>query len=181
MFLLYFLSIRSRNCLEKFYRCQVCFFLGRSLFLRFFADVVSVFSVSFLLFWLFLPREKDQVVTGPPHTRLCLLSFFCCSAALVVSPVLAVRPASWRFFGVPFWAPRVFGILLEPSEALFLGTRGGRGVSCLLVLVCCFFLFCLFCGFTRLTRRPSQWLVLRQARGARRPAPRPSEGGGKPL
>ena len=31
-----------------------------------------------------------------------------------VSPVLAVRPASLRgFLGVPFWAPRVFEILLE--------------------------------------------------------------------
>ena len=38
----------------------------------------------------------------------------------------------------------------------------------------------LFCGFARFTRRPSQWLDLRQARGARRPAPRPSEGQGSP-
>ena len=45
--------------------------------------------------------------------------------------------------------------------------------------------FVLFCGFTRFTRRPSQWLDLRQARGARRPPlarvrarGSPSEGGG---
>ena len=45
--------------------------------------------------------------------------------------------------------------------------------------------FVLFCGFTRFSRRPSQWLDLRQARGARRPPlarvrarGSPSEGGG---
>ena len=76
---------------------------------------------------------------------------------------------------------------LAPSEAPFLGTRGGKGVSWLLVLGCCVFpfKFVLFCGFTRFTRRPSQWLDLRQARGARRPPlarvrarGSPSEGGG---
>ena len=59
-------------------------------------------------------RDKDQVVTGhPPHTHLFCWFLFCVLPLLSVSPVLTVRPASRRFLGVPFWAPRVFAILLE--------------------------------------------------------------------
>ena len=77
-------------------------------------------------------------------TRTCFAgSFsFCVLPLLSVSPVLAVRSASCWFFGVPFWALRVFGILLElmglelarPFRGPFLGTRGGRGFAVLLLL-----------------------------------------------
>ena len=88
-------------------------------------------------------RDKDQVVTGHPFTRTCVAgSFsFCVPPLLSVSPILAVRPTSWWFFGVPFWAPGVFGILLEltglelarPFRGPFLGTRGGKGFPVLLL------------------------------------------------
>ena len=60
-------------------------------------------------------RDKVQVVTGHPRSRTCflVLFLFCFPPLLSVPPVLAVRPASWRFSGVPFWAPGGFGILLE--------------------------------------------------------------------
>ena len=112
-----------------------------------FADVVSVFLGFVFAFLAFSSkRERSGGHRPPPHAPVFVVFLFVVLPRLFGSPVLAVRPASRRFFGVPFWAPRVFGILLEPSEALFLGTRGGRGVSWLLVLVCCFFplLFC-FC------------------------------------
>ena len=74
------------------------FFLGSfSLLLVFSSASFLFFSASFLFFWFFLSREKDQVVTGHPHTHLCLLFLFFCPAAFGVSPVLAVRPASWLF------------------------------------------------------------------------------------
>ena len=55
-------------------------FWGRSLFLRFFADVV-------LFLFVFLLRDKIQVVTGHPRTRTCFSgSFsFLCPAAFVCS------------------------------------------------------------------------------------------------
>ena len=67
---------------------------------------------AFLFFFL---REKAQVITGhtPTRTWVVFSCSFSCPAAFVCSPFLAVRPASWCFLGAPFWAPRVFGILLE--------------------------------------------------------------------
>ena len=51
LFSLYFLAFRSRNCLEKFYRCQVWFFSGFVLFsLGFFVVVVVVFGCCFCFF-----------------------------------------------------------------------------------------------------------------------------------
>ena len=66
-----------------------------------------------------------------------------------------------------------------------MGREAARVFLGFLSLVVVFSPFVLFCGFTRFTRRPSQWLDLRQARGARRPPlarvrarGSPSEGGG---
>ena len=107
------------------------------------------FSSTSLVRGFFL-RETVQVVTGHPLTRTCFavpFCLFCVPPLLSVSPVLAVRPASWWFFGVPFWAPRVFGIFLEPSEVFFLGREAARvflGFSCLVF----FFPCVLFCGHT---------------------------------
>ena len=131
------------------------FFWVRSLFLWFFRRRRFCFSrFRFRFSCFFLSREKDQVVTGHPHTHLCLLFLFFCPAAFGVSPVLAVRPASWRFFGVPFWAPRVFGILLEhtglelarPFRGPFLDARRQ---GCFLAS-CPWFLFFPFCFVLRL-------------------------------
>ena len=72
------------------------FFWVRSLFLWFFRR--RRFSAVFL-------RDTDQVVTGHPHTR-----FFACSFSLFACFALFGRASC---LGVPFWAPRVFGILLE--------------------------------------------------------------------
>ena len=53
-------------------------------------------------------RDNAQVVTGHPHTHLCLLFRFFCPAAFVVSPFLAVRPASWRFLRGAILGPARF-------------------------------------------------------------------------
>ena len=155
----------------------------------FFFFVVVVFG------FCFFSRDIAQVVTGHPHTHLfcfsCSLLF--CPAALV-PPILAVRPASWRFFSGCHSGPRVFfGILLELTGLeLARPFRGpfswdARRQGCFLASFPWFVFspFVLFCGFTRFARRPSQWLDLRQARGARRPPlarvrarGSPSEGGG---
>ena len=71
-------------------------------------------STSFFLF--FFSRDIAQVVTGHPHTHLfCFFLFFlCCPAAFVLfRPFWPCVPLLGVFFGVPFWAPCVFGILLE--------------------------------------------------------------------
>ena len=88
---------------EKFSLMSGLVFLGCLLSsFGFFADVVV------LVFFVF-KRERSGSNRAHPHTHL---GGFSCSffvpLAFVCSPFLAVRPASWRFFGVPFWAPRVF-------------------------------------------------------------------------
>ena len=66
------------------------------------------FGVLSLFLWFFRRRrfsrfffrDKDQVVTGHPSTRTGVAGFFsfCVPPLFSVSPVLAVRPASWWFF-----------------------------------------------------------------------------------
>ena len=185
MFLLYFLAVRSRKCLEKFSWCQVWCFLGS------FSLPLVFSSTSFFAFFVFW-RDTAQVVTGHPHTHFLFVPFlFLCPAALLVSPFLAVRPDSWRFSRgailgpARFWdSPWTYGAWARSPLPRPLSWDARRqGFSVLLLPCFSFSPFVLFCGFThlRLTRRPSQWLDLRQARGARRPAPRPSEGQGEPL
>ena len=71
---------------------------------------------SFLFLFVFsFERQRSGSNRTPPHTHLFFwfFFFFVSRRFLSVPPVLAVRPASWRFSGVPFWAPGGFGILLE--------------------------------------------------------------------
>ena len=81
-------------------------FWARSLFLWFF---------SWTSFFAVFLRDTDQVVTGHPHTHLFGFSF----SLFVSRPRFLFRPF-WPCvlllgvsLGVPFWAPRVFGLLLE--------------------------------------------------------------------
>ena len=110
------------------------FFWVRSLFLRFF--FCRRRRSRFLFLFFLFSRDSAQVVTGHPHTRTCFSgSFsFCVPPLLSFLPVLAVRPASWRFSGVPFWAPGVFGILLGPSEAFSWDARR-QGFSCVALVL----------------------------------------------
>ena len=102
----------------------------------------------------FLKRYSSGSNRTPPHAPFCLFLFSFCVPPHLFLPVLAVRPASCVFFGVPFWAPCVFGILLVLAlRPLFLGTRGGRGVRVLLVLGFFFSPSALFCGYTFLDAR----------------------------
>ena len=73
--------------------------------LGFFVEVVFV---CFLF-----KRQRSGSNRTPQHALVWSFFFSFCPAAFVLSPFLAVRPASWCFLGVPFWAPRVFWILLE--------------------------------------------------------------------
>ena len=124
----------------------------------------------------FFLRDKEQVVTGHPCTRTCVAGSFSLFVPplLSVSPVLAVRPASWWFFGVPFWAPGVFGILLEltgleltrPFRGPFLGTRGGKGFPVLLLPCFSFSPFVMFCGYT-FSRKARPVISRRPAAGDR--------------
>ena len=152
-FLLYVLTVRSRNYLEKFSWCQVCCFWVRSLFLRFFRR--RRFCFCFCL--CFLLREKAQVVTGHPHTHLCLLFLFSflsrrtwfiarfgrAPCFLVVFRGAILGPA--RFWDSPgthgAWArsPLLRPLFGREAASVFLGFLS-------LVVV---FPFCLFCGFTQ--------------------------------
>ena len=119
-----------------------------------FLDVRSVFFwVRSLFLWFFrrrrvfvFLRDTDQVVTGHPRTRACFAVLLV--PFLFVSRRVCLFRPFWPcvlllgvFLGVPFWAPRVFGILLElmglelarPFRGPFLGTRGGKGFPVLLL------------------------------------------------
>ena len=66
--------------------------------------------------FVFFLRHKDQVVTGHPLTRTCLagfFSFFVSRRFCLFRPVWPCVLLLGVFLGVPFWAPRGFGILLE--------------------------------------------------------------------
>ena len=156
----------------------------------FFSSSSSSFSV-----FVFFKRYSSGSNRTPPHALVLLFLF-----AFVLSRRTCLFRPFWPcvlllgvFLGVPFWAPRVFGILLELTGLeLARPFRGpfswdARRQGCFLASFPWFVFspFVLFCGFTRFTRRPSQWLDLRQARGARRPPlarvrarGSPSEGGG---
>ena len=171
MFLLYCLLFRSRNCLNAIDVRSGVFRLS-SFFLWCFADVVV----------FFFQRDSSGSNRAHPHTHLfcCFLFCFCVPPRLFL-PVLAVRPASWRFFGVPFWTPRVFWILLGPSEAFSWDARR-QGFSVLLLPCFLFPHFVVFCGcffFTRTRRgRP---VIERGIPPVIEPAPRPSEGPGSAI
>ena len=79
-------------------------FLVFSLFFGFFVDVVFAFVFLF-------KRQSSGSNRTPPHALVCCSCFFFCPA-VGLSSILAVCLASWRFLGVPFWAPCVFRILL---------------------------------------------------------------------
>ena len=158
MFLVYFLAVRSRKCLEKFSWCQVCCFLGFVLSsFGFFVDAV---------FRCFFLRDKDQVVTGHPFTRTCFAgSFsFCVPPLLSVSPVLAVRPASWWFSRgailgpARFWdSPGTYGAWARsPLPRPFSGDARRQGFSCASLALFSFSPCVLFCGHT-FSRSPSRW------------------------
>ena len=101
MFLLDYLLFRSRNCREKILLMSGLVFLG--FLLSSFGCLADV--VVFLFFF----RETAQVVTGHTPTRTCFafsFSVFCVPPRLFL-PVLAVRPASWRFSGCHS-GPRAF-------------------------------------------------------------------------
>ena len=123
--------------LEKFYLCQVwCFgFFFLSSFGFFFSPTSSSFCV-FVSF--FFSREKAQVVTGHTPTRTCVffLFFLCPRRNWFVLPFWPCVLSFWRFVGVPFWAPGVFGFSRDFSEAFFSDARRQGCFSASCVLFC---------------------------------------------
>ena len=156
-------SLDGRSCVSGIF----------SLYFRFFVDVSFVCVIS---------RDKAQVVTGHPHTHLFSSVFVLlfCPAALVYRPFLAVRPASWCFLGVPFWAPRVFGILLEltglelarPFRGPFFGREAAWVFLCFLCLVVIFpLLFCFAASHFLLEGPPTARPTAGPGRSTSRPSP----------
>ena len=155
MFLLYYLLFRSRNCLEKILLMSGLVFLG------FLLSSFGCLADVAVFFFFFFERDSSGSHRAHPHTHLFCFFLFCfCVPPRLFLPVLAVRPASWRFFGVPFWTPRVFGILLGPSEAFFLGREAARVFCASLAL---FFFFpvslCFAAVFFTRTRRGGPVIV----------------------
>ena len=111
IFLLYYLLFRSRNCLEKILLMSGLVFLGCRPSSLVFSPTSSSF---FSFFFFFLKRDSSGSHRAHPHTHLVFFPFSC----LCPPPLLSVHPFwpcvlfFWRFVGVPFWAPGVFGILL---------------------------------------------------------------------
>ena len=141
--------------------------------LGFFVDVAFVFP-----FLILFKRQSSGSNRTPPHALVLFVPVLFLSRRAWFS---AVHPASWCFFGVPFWAPRVFGILLEltgldlarPFQGPFLDARR-QG---------CFFASCLWFMFSPFCFAVTHVLLEGPPRDPRviSPAARPSEGQGKRL
>ena len=111
-------------------------FCVRSLFLWFFR------RRRFCLFSFFLERYRSGSNRTPPHAPVFVVPvLFFCPAALLVSPFLAVRPASRRFSRGAILGPARFRILSEPSEALSLFLLDARRQGCFLSFLLCRFCF----------------------------------------
>ena len=148
MFLLYFLLFRSRNCLEKILLMSGLVFLGCLLSaLLVVSPTSSLFS---FLFSSFFKRDRSGSNRAHPHTHLVFFSFFLSVSPphSVCSPVLAVRPFFLAFCRGAILGPGRFLDSLGTSLRPFSRTRGGKGVSLLLVLCFVFPRFVLFCGRT---------------------------------
>ena len=100
-FFLYVWAVCSRNCLDQI-------FLMRSCVSGLVLSLSLVFRRRRFCFSFVFKRERSGSHRTPPHALVLFVPVFFCPAALGLSPVLAVRPASWRFFGVPFWGPARF-------------------------------------------------------------------------
>ena len=105
------------------------------------------------MFFVILKRHSSGSNRTPPDAQVCFFLFFlCCPAAFYCSAHFGRASCFLAFSSGCHSGPRAFlgfslnlrGLSsLAPSEALFLGTRGGRGVSWLLFLGLCFpLLFC---------------------------------------
>ena len=116
--------------------------------------VVSPTSPLFFLFvsffFFFFQRDRSGSHRAHPHTHFVffVLFLFVSPPHSVCSPVLAVRP-----FFLVFWRGAILGpgrFWDSPGTPLrpFSRTRGGKGVSLLLVLCFVFPRFVLFCGRT---------------------------------
>ena len=107
----------------------------------FFLGSFSLFSLGFSpTSFLFFLRDKAQVVTGHPLTLTCFagfFSFFVSRRLCLFRPFWPCVPLLGGFLG----APRVFVILLGPSEAFFLGREVARVFVCFSCLVFFFPLF----------------------------------------
>ena len=117
-------------------------------------------------FWLcFLKRDRSGL-TGHHTLRPCTCFFvrvsFCCCAALLLPPVLAVRPfSSCVFSGCVFWpcafpgfSRNIVGLSLLASSDAFSRTLGGKGVFVFFCLVLVFSPFVLLATPHVFTRRP---------------------------
>ena len=135
-----------------------------------------------MFFFCFFSGEIKIRLTGhhtSPHVLLVFRFSLFVPPPLFLHARLFFGRASfcfWRFFGVPFWAPGVFGILLGLSDPCF-RTRGGTGVrvvSCL-----CRFWFPLFVVFAAShARKPMPFWEVRLRL---LPAPRESDPQGSPC
>ena len=109
------------------------FFWVRSLSLRFFCR-----RRRFCCFFL---RYRSGSNRTPPHALVWVFSFsVCVPPRFLFCPFWPCVLLLGVFLGVPFWAPRVFWILLGPSEAFFLGREAARVFRASLAL-CSFPLF----------------------------------------
>ena len=88
--------------------------------LVFFGFVLSSFcffpsSSFFVFFFVILKRHSSGSNRTPPHALvlLFLVLFVLSRRILLFRPFWPCVLLLGVFFGVPFWAPRVFGILLE--------------------------------------------------------------------
>ena len=182
MFLLYVLAVRSRNCLGKILLMSGLSGVSGdfSLFFWFLVDVVFV--------CFFFKRSSSGSNRTPLHAPVLFVPvlFFFVPPRLVCRPFWPCVLLLGVFLGVPFWAPRVFGILLEltglelarPFRGPFLDARR-QGCFCASIA---WFLFFppLFCGCALFLEGPPRDLAEASA-GDLDPPPRPSEGQGMPY
>ena len=152
----------------------------------FFADVVVFFVFPFFFF----KRDSSGSNRAHPHTHLVFFSFSClCPRRIrVYLPFWPCVLSFWRFVGVPFWAPGVFGDSLDSLGTLlrpFFSDARRQGCFIASRAWVVFPLFVLFCGCTPFLEArvgflaevgsPSRLFQPKWAERAIEPAPRESD------
>ena len=169
-----FLQTRPGRALKNSLHVRSCF-LSCSLCLRVWVDDVFCFSSFPFCFSEERQLRSNRTPHTPPHVLLFLSFSFSVPAALVCSPVLAVRPFCSGVSSGCHSGPRAFfGFSRDFSEAFFLGREAAKAFARFFLWSCCFSRF----AASHVSSGPCAWSQEGRPAGGLARSPCASEGKG---